>query len=522
MDEPTPDDPRASTLETPETLLDAFRAHPEWTERERDDHLDRVIAAIPSERLSSAILARLDDLSGGEGEAILRLIEAHSTPELLRALADALVAQPDLPPERSWEALVLLEGAGLLEDYPELEERREELEESLDDESSLDQLAEQLEGDPEGTWLALQGLGAVEAEVRPQIVAGLARVPLGPGLIGFLRLLVFAHDASTRAAALDALSRPERDPDLVAAWASLASDHPDPDVVAQANRWLGTSEGTALATSAGRSLVEPRQLRSRVTALDGQGRGSIIISSTRDDTHATAAFLCDMQDGVREVLGQTDDDPGHAEATFRDFAGQDDLEAVEDVTELALRLLGGSVQLCGPETSPALRYWLEEAVHPRFRPLPFPEPFPGWDPASLPFDTMPDRALAVLDACPGWIDASPLTYEIAEEITLREGDSPPDPRRDAGAYRFLFEHRLLNQLELYRRMLYWMASFWQASGAHELGRSAYALAWQLSDAQHAVPGHPFTVALATRSLTAAQADLRLGIDPRRGIAAPGA
>ena len=67
-----------------------------------------------------------------------------------------------------------------------------------------------------------------------------------------------------------------------------------------------------------------------------------------------------------------------------------------------------------------------------------------------------------------------------------------------------------------------MASFWQAAEANELGRSAYALAWQLSDAQHAVPGHPFTVALATRSLTAAQADLRLGIDPRRGIPAPGA
>src|SRR5260370_183702 len=91
---------------------------------------------------------------------------------------------------------------------------------------------------------------------------------------------------------------------------------------------------------------------------------------------------------------------------------------------------------------------------------------------------------------------------------------PPAPGREAGAYRYLFEHQLRGQLELYRRMLLWMALFWQASDDHELGRSALALAWQLSDEQHAVPGHPFTVALTTRSLAAAQANLRAGNDPR--------
>ena len=157
-----------------------------------------------------------------------------------------------------------------------------------------------------------------------------------------------------------------------------------------------------------------------------------------------------------------------------------------------------------------------EATAPRgFRASPFPSPFAGWDPASLPFVEAPARAEAVLDACPSWIDSSWLTYDLAEEIALRPGDPSPDPRRDAGAYRYLFEHRLREQVELFRRMLFWMASFWGFSGDDSLGRSALALAVQLSDAQHVVPGHPFTVALTTRSLIAAQADLRRGVDPRR-------
>jgi hypothetical protein len=63
-------------------------------------------------------------------------------------------------------------------------------------------------------------------------------------------------------------------------------------------------------------------------------------------------------------------------------------------------------------------------------------------------------------------------------------------------------------------MLLWMASFWQASGDMNRGQSALALAVQLADEQHAVAGHPFTVALTTRSLAAAQAQLRAGRDPR--------
>ena len=81
----------------------------------------------------------------------------------------------------------------------------------------------------------------------------------------------------------------------------------------------------------------------------------------------------------------------------------------------------------------------------------------------------------------------------------------PIPIADAGAYRFLFEHRLIHCLELYQRMLLWMAWLWKFLDENELSRSALALGCQLSDEQYAVPSHPFTVALTTRSLEAAQA-----------------
>src|SRR5262249_36980092 len=137
------------------------------------------------------------------------------------------------------------------------------------------------------------------------------------------------------------------------------------------------------------------------------------------------------------------------------------------------------------------------------------------DAASIPDEEIPWRADQVLDACPSWLDSSSLTYELAEEIHLREGRAVADPARDAGAYRFLFEHRLLHRLERYQRMLMWMAWLWCSAGKTDLARSALALACQLSDEQYAVPSHPFTVALTTRSLEAAQAWLRSAQDPRR-------
>jgi hypothetical protein len=472
--------------ESPGVGLDAFALHPEWDERRRDAELERLIARFPLDQLRAALGARLGKLDSNAGEPLLRLVEALADPALLERLADALLAQPALSPERAWSALTLLDDAGLLDRYPELAERWEELNETLAEDSSLEQLAAQIEEDPEGMALALQGLAAIEPEVRAEIIGGLARLAPQPGpqMHEFLRLLSFAHEPATRAAALGAL-------------ADLGS--------------------TALPAH----RPAPRLLHSLVTALDGNGRGLVGLAATDGTTRSSAAFVCDVRLGVSEVFGEVADESPLAEAFFEELAGSaSGARHVLDAPGLAEGLLRGALLLCGPGTTPALRYWLERTLGPDVVPHPFPIPFPDWDPKLVRAEDMAERAALVLEACPSWSDASDLTHEIALELLLR-GDAPPDPQRDAGAYRYLFEHHLRGQLELYRRMLLWMASFWQATGDAERGKAALALAVQLSDEQHAVPRHPFTVALLTRSLTAAQVRLRSGDDPRR-LPRPGA
>ena len=153
------------------------------------------------------------------------------------ALGHSLLAQPNLPLERSWDALGVLEANGVLASFPELLERWEELNESLDDEGSLVLLVEQLDDDPEGVWLALQGIGGVEPEARIEIIAGLAESSLGPGVIEFLRLLAYSPEASTQAAAVGALLDGNRtSPTLQAARLDLADNHPDSAVAAPLGR----------------------------------------------------------------------------------------------------------------------------------------------------------------------------------------------------------------------------------------------------------------------------------------------
>ena len=497
-------DPTPDRLDSPAAMLDMLRAHPEWSDRERDDLLGRLVERFPSGRVVEAVRARLHDLRGGDAEAMFRLIEAHPEPGLLRELAEALESQPDLRPETAWDALAVLDAAGALELSPALAERYDELNDLLEDGDSIDELVEQIEGDPEGIGQALQGLGAVEPEARPEIIAGLGDGALGPGLVEFLRLLAYAHEPRTRAAALDVLlSGGVEEPVLVDAWMDLAARHPDPAVVAEASKRVRASH---------RELTRPapRIVRSLVTAVDGRGRGSIVLGAEGGRGRVTAAFVCDVEHGVLEVQGDVAGDAGEALAAFEEFSGRVVRESVENAHELALSLLAGSLLLSGPGAPPALRYWVEATVGRDFRPAPFRSEFPGWGPASVAFTETTARSNALLDACPDWVDTSPLTFEMAEEIHLREDQSPPQPGRDAGAYRVLFERRLRGQLERYRLMLLWMAWCWRASGRDDLAVSAWTLTWQLSDAQHAVPGHPFTVALTTRSLAAAQEALLRG------------
>jgi HEAT repeats len=507
--------------DSPEGMLDALRDDPASGEDARDAQLARIVERFPADRLREAVRGRLRMLSGDDGEAILRLVEAYATPGLLEELAEALEDQPDLPPERAWGALSLLEGAGMLEDFPNLAERWDELGETLESaDDALETLVSQLEEEPEGSWVALQGLGAVEPEVRAEIIEGLARFPTSPGLVNFLRLLAFAHDPTTRLAALDALAgRAELDDEHRLAWAEIAHDHPDAEVRTRAIHLLGPDSDQSLAEALRRpERARPRVIGQLVTALDGAGQGLILIASMDRGRLVVASFLCDVWRGILEVSGQdddADDNPSLHETIFEEFEAQTERDFVLDAPGLAEGLLAGALLVCEPETNPVLRYWLERTVGPAFRPRPFGGLVRDEELASHALEAMNESVALILGACPDWIDASDLTYEIAEEIALRSGDRPPDPRLDAGAYRYLFEHRLLGRLEHYRRMLLWMASFWQGSGDPSLARSSLALAWQLSDPQHAVPGHPFTVALTTRSLIAAQEDIRASQD-RRG------
>ena len=190
-------------------------------------------------------------------------------------------------------------------------------------------------------------------------------------------------------------------------------------------------------------------------------------------------------------------------------------ECARDVPGLSILLLSGSLILCGPEVRGSVQDWIDGLFGPSFHPAEITGFITGPETSSIPDEEMARRAHEVLDACPTWLDKSALTIELAEEIALREGSSGPEPVRDAGAYRFLFEHLLIHRLELYRRMLLWMAWLWHGSGRQELSRSAFALAGQLCDEQYEVPSNPFTVALSTRSLQAAQAKIRTTEDSMR-------
>jgi hypothetical protein len=242
-----------------------------------------------------------------------------------------------------------------------------------------------------------------------------------------------------------------------------------------------------------------------VSPVDGRGRGAIVISVNHTAQRRTAAFLCDLERGICDVFGDVEPESPSAGGLLDDFDQVQSAECVRDVPELALGLLAGSLLLCAPAVPEAVRDWLLGTLGPGFKPSTFPGKIPGVDPGSVQRQEIPERSRTVLDACPSWLDDSPLTFELAEEIRLREGHPTADPDRDAGAYRFLFEHRLIHRLELYRRMLLWMAWLWNYSDEVELSRSALAIAGQLSDEQYAVPSHPFTVELTTRSLKAAGA-----------------
>ena len=74
-----------------------------------------------------------------------------------------------------------------------------------------------------------------------------------------------------------------------------------------AGRWLGAG-GLAVTSATRLDLLAPRITRAMVTTLDGQGRGTVALSTESGESHVAAAFLCDVRQGVREAIGQVSRD----------------------------------------------------------------------------------------------------------------------------------------------------------------------------------------------------------------------
>jgi hypothetical protein len=382
------------------------------------------------------------------------------------------------------------------------------------EQASIPAIVAHLESDPAQCWHALEGLTQLEPEVRLSIIEALSQHAGRPGAATLLYLLSRVRDRATRAAARVALRSAGAKTAGQTRTSTRASLAPSGEVVEALSREAPPGDERSGIAEAVPERIGRRVVACLVTPVNGRGLGSIVISAEHLSQRRTAAFLCDVRKGIRGVVGEVEPEsrrsPGLIEELRHEWGGA----SVCDVPELALGLLAGTLMLSGESLPMAVEEWLDGTLGPGFVPVAFPASVPGLEAASIPDHELPSRVHALLDACPSWLDTSPLTFELADEICLREARPAVDQKRDAGAYRFLFEHRLIHRLEMYRRMILWMAWLWRFSGERELAQTALALARQLSDEQYVVPSHPFTLVLTTRSIEAAQARIRTEADPR--------
>jgi hypothetical protein len=369
----------------------------------------------------------------------------------------------------------------------------------------LKEIAERLERDGEECWQAIEGLATLDPAASRSIIEALWPWARLPGVATLLSLLAGARDEVMRAAARSALDRFHAELGRPVSLTRAGPFLPETDQVRP-----GESSDREARERPGRSLLPADRgelgiVHSVVTPVDGRGRGSVVISVRRKAQRRTAMFLCDLLLGIIDVVGEVEPESNRAGRLFDELIDDRAGLCVLDAHELALGLLAGSLMLGDGHPPPPVRDWIDGTLGPEFQPAVLPASKSARATLPIELGEMPERVRDVFDACPSWLDDSALAQELAEEIWLREGRVAADPDCDAGAYRYLFEHRLIHRLELYRRMLLWMGWLWRWSGQPELSRSAQVLADQLSDDQYAVPSHPFHVELTTRSLKAAQA-----------------
>src|SRR4051794_40729490 len=154
------------------------------------------------------------------------------------------------------------------------------------DDSSLEGLVAQLEQDPDQCQGAFEGLESLEQETRLRIIRGLRDVPTGPGVVNLLRLLKDSDDGATRDLSLAVLEEFRGSPDLECPA--------EEDAPVDLSVWTGPSR--ELMPTRDRDL--PRPVRTLITAVDGSGRGTIVVSSTLGQERRTAVFLCDLLRGI--------------------------------------------------------------------------------------------------------------------------------------------------------------------------------------------------------------------------------
>ena len=243
-----------------------------------------------------------------------------------------------------------------------------------------------------------------------------------------------------------------------------------------------------------RSMTRPSLVNCLVTAVDGSGRGSVAISTSRQTERCTALFLCDVERGITAAIGQVEEESPHAGRLIEDAKTEAGSMGLEDVPELALRLLAGSLSLNAAAPARPVKEWLERTLGRGFEPRPLPA-------SVVEFDSGTTRELGAPAAgrrrSPGVPD---MARQFTTDLRARRGGTACEKvrwRPTRTAIQGLSGSSSSTGSFIDWRLIGECCSGCTGSGAvpgsPSLPASAQILAWQLSDQQFAVPSHPFTV-----------------------------
>ena len=248
---------------------------------------------------------------------------------------------------------------------------------------------------PTECWHAMEGLALVEPEVRVAIIAELSRHQQNSGTSSLLHLLCSVRDPATRLAARAALGF-ETAETTGLQW--FGKSRRGSHVFRKRRRRLGVYRCRWTRSSRSRirgclHLLGCGLVGCLVTPVNGRGCGSIAVSASQRGQRRTAAFLCDVRRGIRDVVGDVEPESPGAGRLIDELSEQVGEVCVRDVPELAVGLLAGSLMIV----------WQSRCPRPCATGLPgswgrtsnlrdFPRSIPGWPTPSISSDEMPTRA----------------------------------------------------------------------------------------------------------------------------------